>query len=205
VPFKEALLQGIRWMRANPVILQLAVMLGVVNGCHMAGMTILVLYAQEILGLDAIGTGILMTAGAVGSVLGGLIAPQICKRLGLRASMVFGLLAFGTHYALFAVTNSAAVAGLGLAIGGFGAMVWNVATVSYRQRLIPDEILGRVNSIYRFFGWGSMPLGALAGGALVTFAQDDWGRDAALRLPFVVACIGMILVLAYALTRFRAT
>lgn len=202
-PFKEALLQGIRWMRANPVILQLAVMLGVINACHMAGLTILVLYAQEVLRLDAIGTGLLMTAGAVGSVLGGLIAPRICRRIGLRASMIFGLIAFGTDYALFALTGSAAVAGLALAIGGFGAMVWNVATVSFRQRIIPDDILGRVNSIYRFFGWGSMPLGALAGGALVSLTEGDLGRELALRLPFVAATTGIVLVLIYALTSLR--
>ena len=202
-PFKAALLEGIGWMRANPVILRLALMLGVVNACHMAGLTILILYAQEVLRLDAFGTGLLMTAGAVGSVLGGLIAPSICKQLGLRSSMIFGLIAFGTNYALFAATSSALIAGMALAIGGFGAMVWNVATVSFRQRVIPDAILGRVNSIYRFFGWGSMPLGALAGGALVTLAQQDWGREAALRLPFAVATGGIILVFAYALARLK--
>lgn len=202
-PFKAALLEGIAWMRANPVILQLALMLGAVNASHMAGLTVLVLYAQEVLGLTAVGTGFLMTAGAVGGVLGGLLAPQICARLGLRGSMIFGLIAFCVNYILFVITGSALVAGLALAIGGFGSMVWNVATVSFRQRIIPDAILGRVNSIYRFFGWGAMPLGALAGGALVTLAQTDWGREAALRLPFAVATLGTLLVLAYALTRLR--
>jgi Na+/melibiose symporter-like transporter len=203
VPFKAVLFEGMRWMRGNRVILQLAVMLGVVNACHMAGLTVLILYAQEVLRLDAFGTGVLMTIGATGSVLGGLIAPRLCRRIGLRGSMIIGLIAFAMHYALFTVTGSPAAAGLGLAIGGFGAMVWNVATVSFRQRSIPDDILGRVNSIYRFFGWGAMPLGALAGGALVTLMQDDWGRDAALRLPFGVATAGIGLVLAYALIRLR--
>ena len=113
------------------------------------------------------------------------------------------MIAFGTDYALFAITSIPAVAGLALAIGGFGAMIWNVATVSFRQRVIPDAILGRVNSIYRFFGWGSMPLGALAGGAIVTLTQNDLGRETALRLPFVMACLGMGLVLVYAMLRLK--
>lgn len=203
-PFKAALLEGIHWIRSNPVILRLALMLGAVNACHMAGLTMLVLFAQEVLRLDAFGTGLLMTAGAFGSVLGGLIAPKICKRIGLRASMIFGLIAFSTNYGLFVLTGSAVIAGIALAIGGFGSMVWNVATVSFRQRVSPDSILGRVNSIYSFFGWGSMPLGALAGGALVTLAQDEWGREAALRLPFAVATGGTMVVLAYAVARLRA-
>jgi MFS family permease len=202
-PFKAAFLEGIGWMRANPIILRLAVMLGAVNASYMAGATIMVLYAQEVLGLDALGTGFLMTAGAVGSVLGGLLGPRICKRLGLRASMIFGLVAFCTHYILFAITGQPAIAGLALATGGFGAMVWNVATVSFRQRIIPDAVLGRVNSIYRFFGWGAMPLGALAGGAIVSLTEQDLGRDLALRLPFVAATIGTVIVLAYALARLR--
>ena len=204
-PFRQAFLEGLRWMRANPVILQLAIMLGVVNASYMAGATVLILYAQEVLALNAIGTGLLMTAGAVGSVLGGLIGPRICSRLGLRASMIFGLVAFCTHYTLFALATLPAAAGLAIAIGGFGAMVWNVATVSFRQRIIPDAILGRVNSTYRFFGWGAMPLGALAGGAMVTLAEQDLGRDLALRLPFVAATVGTLIVLAYALTRLKTT
>ena len=70
---------------------------------------------------------------------------------------------------------------------GFAITVWNVVTVSYRQRLIPDDLLGRVNSVYRFFAWGMMPIGALAGGLLVELAEPDWGREAALRLPYLIS------------------
>lgn len=203
LPFRESLMQGIRWMRANPVILRLAVMLGVINACHIAGMTVFVLYAQDVLALSAIGTGFLMTIGAMGSVLGGLIAPYLCKRLGLRTNMIVGLIAFATHYALYAAAPSPLAAVAGIAIGGFGAMLWNVATVSFRQRIIPDDILGRVNSIYRFFGWGAMPLGALAGGALVSWNEAELGRELALRLPFMAATIGILMILTYALFRFR--
>ena len=50
-------------------------------------------------------------------------------------------------------------------VGTLLALLWNVITVSLRQTIIPDELLGRVNSVYRFFGWGMMPLGSLLGGA----------------------------------------
>ncbi|WP_155947071.1 hypothetical protein [Pseudorhodobacter ferrugineus] len=86
-------------------LLTRAAMLVAVNASHMAGLTVLVLHAQEVLGLSAVGTGFLMTAGAVGGVLGGLLAPQICKRLGLRGSMIFGLIAFCVNYILFVLTG----------------------------------------------------------------------------------------------------
>ena len=83
------------------------------------------------------------------------------------------------------------------------AMVWNVITVSWRQRRIPSELLGRVNSIYRCFGWGSMPLGALAGGLVVSLLENNLGREMALRAPFMFAAIAYVGLLVYAMFKLR--
>jgi MFS family permease len=69
----------------------------------------------------------------------------------------------------------------------FFTVMWNIDTVTFRQTIIPTEILGRVNSGYRFFGWGSMPLGSLAGGLLVNILEHFISRELALRIPFLVA------------------
>ena len=61
---------------------------------------------------------------------------------------------------------------------GRSASAWNVVTVSLRQAIVPDALLGRVNSAYRLLGWGTMPIGALLGG----FLADAFG----LRAPFVI-------------------
>ena len=90
-----------------------------------------------------------------------------------------------------------------LAFEGFTAILWNVVTVSYRQRVIPDALLGRVNSIYRFFGWGMMPVGALLGGWIVAWAEPGLGREDAIRLVFLVAAIGFCLLFAYGAARLR--
>jgi hypothetical protein len=55
VPLKAVLFEE---MRADPVNLHLAVMLGVVNACHMAGLTVLILCTQEVLRLNAFGKGL---------------------------------------------------------------------------------------------------------------------------------------------------
>ena len=87
------------------------------------------------------------------------------------------------------MSNAVAVAVL-FWFSGIFSVVWNVITVSLRQQIIPDHLLGRVNSVYRFLGWGSMPLGALAGGWLA----DVFG----LRAPWLIsgAVVAVTLVLA---------
>ena len=72
-----------------------------------------------------------------------------------------------------------AVAAALMACNGFFVTMWNVVTVTLRQRSVPAELLGRVNSAYRMLGWGLMPLGALAGGFIA--------HAAGVRAAYVVA------------------
>ena len=75
-----------------------------------------------------------------------------------------------------------------LFVGGLAIVLWNVITVSLRQRISPDRLLGRVNSGYRLVAWGSMPLGAVLAGVL--------GNLFGLRAVFAVAGIGTLALLA---------
>jgi MFS family permease len=87
-------------------------------------------------------------------------------------------------------TSNPYVVGAMFAIEGFVSTVWNVITVSMRQTIIPDRLLGRVNSVYRLFGWGSMPLGAALGG----FLASVYG----LRAPYFVAAAGLAVMALFA-------
>jgi len=138
-------------------------------------------------------------------VAGSLGAPFITKRIGAQAALSLSFLIWGTSYAAIAVSSSALVVGAAMAMFMAASMVWNVITVSWRQRRIPAELLGRVNSIYRFFGWGSMPLGAIAAGVLVSLIEieTEAGREMALRGPFILAAAGYFALLVYARLRLR--
>jgi MFS family permease len=76
----------------------------------------------------------------------------------------------------------------------FVGTLWNVITVSFRQSVIPDHLLGRVNSVYRFFAWGMMPIGAVLGGVIVLTVDEFASREVALRMPWLIAGV-MSLVL----------
>lgn len=201
--FWPALREGVTWMRRNPEILRLAVMLGAINAVSAGGLTILVLYAQEVLHLAATGYGILLTCAAVGGVLGGLVAPDIARRIGIRASLVLALVTFVLLHLLLGLFSSEVLAGLALFLEAAGGMLWNVVTVSYRQRLIPDGLLGRVNSLYRFFGWGAMPFGAVGAGAMVSMLEPAADRSTALHAPYLLGALVCSGLLAYGLLRLR--
>ena len=201
--FWRQMREGMAWIYAHKLILRLAIMLGVLNMMHMITLTVLVLFSQEILGLSAAGFGILLTAEAVGGVLGGLLAPRIVARIGAGASLKIALAIFPLYYLPIALTSNAYVVAIALFVGMLATLLWNVVTVSLRQREIPDELLGRVNSIYRFFGWGTMPIGALIGGGLVAMFEPELGRETALRLPFLVSAVGGFGLFVYGIFKLK--
>jgi predicted MFS family arabinose efflux permease len=74
-------------------------------------------------------------------------------------------------------------------IDGFGVVVYNVNQVSFRQRLCPDRLLGRMNATMRFVVWGVLPLGALIGGLL--------GSAAGLRPTLWIGAAGQVLAVLW--------
>jgi MFS family permease len=201
--FREALLQGIAFMRGDRLLLRLAIVLGFANFIATATLTVQVLFVQDVLGLSAFAYGTILSVAALGAIAGSLLAPRITKAIGNQISLFLCIAAWAVGYSVIGLTNSGVVMGISLFFVMAAAMVWNVITVSWRQRRIPTELLGRVNSIYRFFGWGSMPLGALAGGAVVALLQDGLGRELAIRAPFLAAGVCCALLLIYAIFRLR--
>ncbi len=201
--FRKALVEGITFMRGDALLMRLAIVLGIANFIAMATVTIEVLFAQDVLEISAFAFGLVLSVAAVGAISGSLLAPLIIARLGAQLCLYLSIATWAIGYAAIGLSSS------GMAMAGAmffvmaAAMLWNVITVSWRQRRIPPELLGRVNSIYRFFGWGSMPLGAMAGGALVSVLEHDFGRELALRSTFLLAAAACAILLVYATFRLR--
>ena len=80
-------------------------------------------------------------------------------------------------------------------------LVWNVITVSLRQTIIPPDLLGRVNSVYRFFAWGMIPIGAAFGGVLVWVVERLADRDLALRSTWFAASLIFAIVFLFVRTK----
>ncbi|MDQ1183293.1 MFS transporter [Agrobacterium larrymoorei] len=201
--FWPAFVEGMSWMRKDRLLFRFAVTLGMVNFFFSMATTVTVLFSQEVLRLSAAEHGLLLSAAATGAVAGSLGAPLITKKVGAQASLYLSFLIWAGGYAVICLSSNAFAVGTAMALFMAASMLWNVITVSWRQRRIPAELFGRVNSIYRFFGWGSMPLGAIAAGMLVSLIENEAGREMALRVPFALAAAGYLALLVYALFKLR--
>jgi MFS family permease len=171
--------EGLRWLARQRMLRVIAVLLGIYNFANQMGQAILVLLATQTLHVSTRGYGLLLAASAVGSVVGGLVNPVLTRHLGLLPALVLPALIDAAAFVGIGLAPDPVVAGALLAAQGFAVAMWNVVTVTLRQRIIPGQLLGRVNSVYRMLGWGLMPLGALAGGFTA--------HAAGLRAPYVVA------------------
>ena len=164
--FGADLRQGLAWLWKHDLLRTLAIMLGVANMCGMFAQAVFVKFARDELGLGARGFGILLAAISVGSIVGGLIGQRVSKKLGATTAIILSYIIFAISDVIpgvFPKIWTVALSGIVMAIAG---TTWNVITVSMRQRLIPTELFGRVNSVYRFIGTGSTAFGALIGGQI---------------------------------------
>ena len=176
--------EGLRWLWNHRLLRTLGIMLGVWNGVEMAGGAIFVLFALEILEVSEVGFAVLASTYTIGSLIGTFAASRLSQRG--TGTVLIAQVALGAVSSLVvAMSSNAIVVGAMFALVGFAGVVWNVITVSLRQTIIPDHLLGRVNSVYRLLGWGMMPIGAGLGGLLAS----NFG----LRAPFFVA--GAVLAL----------
>ncbi len=188
--------EGFRWLWQHRLLRTLAIVLGFLNALGALGMASLVLFAQEELGTSPGQFALLNVGAAVGAVVGGWAAPAISARIGPGPSLWLTLLAGGVGSIVIGLLSSWPLVAVLFGLSAMLGMLWNVITVSLRQTIIPDELLGRVNSVYRFFGWGMMPIGALVGGVTMAVVEAVGDRSMALRAPWLLAGVGQLLLLA---------
>lgn len=175
--------EGLVWLKNHALLRTLCCLLLVFNGAGAAALAVFVLYAKTTLGLSSVGYGVLISTYAVGGVLGAAAASRARRSLGPAPAVVAAVVVACIGLLVMGVTATPVIAAAGLVAVGTGSTLWNVLTVSLRQRLVPDQLLGRVTAAYRVVGFAAMPIGAVAGG----FAAHQWG----LRAPFLLGAAGL--------------
>jgi MFS family permease len=160
--------EGMVFLWRTPVLRTMALMVAGFHFADAAVFAVIVLFAVAPgpMGLDEFGYGLLMASFAVGGILGSFVAEAVEQRLGRGRVILLVTVVSALVFCVLLVTAEPIPIALALGLMGVTIMWWNVVTVSLRQRITPDRLLGRLNAAYRFFGWGAGPLGALTGGLI---------------------------------------
>ena len=158
--------EGLRWLLAHPPMRTLALTIVAFNVTFGAAWSVLVLYAQERLGMSAVGFGLLTTAMAIGGLAGTSVYGRLERRFSLADIMRVGLLIETTMHLVLALTTSAAVALVMFVVFGAHAFVWGTTSTVVRQRAVPDELLGRVTGVYTVGSILGIVIGTPIGGLL---------------------------------------
>lgn len=174
--------EGFAWLVAHPPMRTLAITIVAFNVTFGAAWSVLVLYAGERLGMDAVGFGLLTTATAVGGVIGTAAYGRLERRFHLGDIMRVGLLIETATHLVLAITTSSTVALATMVVFGAHAFVWNTTSTVVRQRAVPDALLGRVTGIYSVGVLGGIVVGTPIGGIL--------GRAFGITAPFWFAFVG---------------
>ena len=185
--FRDELREGVGWLWGHSLLRPMAIMLGLMNLAAMIHGAVFVLFAQEVLGIGPFLFAIIGFGGAIGALVGGNLAPRVSARLGSGTALAVAVGGMAISPLLIGLIASWPVVFALFAIESLFVILWNVITVSLRQTIIPSRLLGRVNSVYRFFAWGMIPIGAAVSGVLVWIVERSIDRDAALRSTWFAA------------------
>lgn len=163
--------EGLAFVWGNRLIRRISFTTATANFFGIITATLLPLLVLRTLGLAPALFGLVMSFGAVGGVLGAAATPWLTRRIGEGSVIPFAAAVFGV--AGFAMPAAALLptAAIPLLVGGellssFGVLVYNVAQLTFRQRVCPPALLGRMNASIRCLVWGVLPIGSLIAGGL---------------------------------------
>ena len=203
--FKSEIKEGFSWLWAHPLLRPMAIILGFMNGVGSMVTATYILFAQEVLKTSVFVFAVLGMAAAVGGIIGGLLAPKISEKFGSGPSLWLAMILAPLGTAIIGFTSTWQVVWVVTVFQAIAAVLWNTITVSLRQSIIPSHLLGRVNSVYRFFAWGSIPIGMFLGGALVAIGQVFLSREMALRTPYFTGAILGLLIFALSASKLTTS
>lgn len=165
---------------------------------------IFILYATRELGVAPGTLGIALGLGAIGGILGALVAPPLERAIGIGPSVVLGSVLFPAPLILVPIASGSELT-IGVMLGtaeffsAVGVMIFDVAAASMLFLRTPDRIRARTAGTFRFVNYGIRPIGALLGGALGTAI----GLQTTLWIGVLGALLGVVWLVFSPIPRLR--
>ncbi|WP_194396909.1 MFS transporter [Microbacterium atlanticum] len=173
-PLVHEIGEGLRWVFGNPLLRRIV---GTTAGGNFFGTitaTLLPIFLLRELGFTPEMMGLVFSVGAIGGLVGAVATPRIVGRLGEARAIPLSAIAFCVAPFFLPIASLLpALAFPFLVVQGFimsfTILLYNITQVTFRQRITPPRLLGRMNASVRFVVWGVMPIAALLAGALGTW------------------------------------
>lgn len=170
-PIVKEIGEGLRWVFGNRYLRRIVGTTGLSNFASNISFTLLPIFLLRELGLSPASMGLIFALGSVGGLLGAVSTPRVVRWLGEARAIPVSAIGFSLSAVLLPVAAVFPAVAFPLLIaqgflGGFMVLLYNITQVTFRQRITPPRLLGRMNASIRFVVWGVMPIAALLAGVL---------------------------------------
>src|SRR5258708_10005103 len=182
--------EGVTRLWYHPLIRFIAILTGG-NNLITSGLVLITIVLAQRQHASAFVIGLIFAIGGIGGVIGAVVAPFYQKRSSLGQEVIGTCWLVALFMALYAIAPTPFVLGLITAAAFIMVPLYNVVQFSYRSALIPDELQGRVNSVFRLIAFGGQPLGLALTGVLI--------QNIGVIQTILIASVGLV-VLAIAAT-----
>ena len=169
----ENLAEGARYVRSTPIVLLAVTIVGLVATFGMNFQVLIPPLADSVLNVGASGYGFLMAASGIGSTIAAL---WVAFSRPSPSVIATGAIALGLGSVVLALSSAFGLSLLAMAIAGAGGIAMAVTANTTIQLSVPDQLRGRVMSVYTTVFAGSVPAGGLLMGAIA----GAWGVPLAL-------------------------
>src|SRR5205807_8666602 len=185
--------EGMRWLWNQPFLRTATLLVAGANFVHQGLFGIVLIGRARELGASPALIGGLFAFGGAAAILGALVAPWLQRRVPPELVVLGTLWFWVPATAALALLHDPIALGLVLAVSNLAGPVFNVVVGAYRYALVPDRLLGRVQSASLVIAWGAIPLARLWGASLsrrsvgvgptVCSPASSWGPDSAALRP----------------------
>ena len=195
---------GISYIRHSPIIRASLLATATINFFNFVFWALFVLYATRTLGVSPGTLGLVLGAGAVGSLVGSVAAAPVTRRIGIGPTLLLGCFVFSAPFLLVPLAGGPEpvvllclfLAELG---SGFGVMLLDISAGAIFAAVIPIRLRSRVSGAYTFMNYGVRVLGSLLGGLL----GSTIGVRPTLAIGAAGALLGALMLLPTPVVRLR--
>jgi hypothetical protein len=190
-PFVKEVREGLRWLWHAPFLRAAAIMIAASNFIFQGVFLAVVVLARR-RGASGFEIAAIFLLQALGGFAGAVLAPSMRRRLPTRLILIGVNWFWAAILPLMALSVPPIVLGPLFGLMTFVGPMWNVVIGTYQLTMIPDRLLGRVQSVDMLISWGAIPLGSLAAGWLLEHLSGGGAMLGFAAMMLITAVLGTL-------------